>query len=386
MHPAKTQVLAMGRRWGKSTLGGAVSLACASQGAKVAWVVPTYKNGRPLWRWAEHTVAPLRPLVEVNRSERVVGFPGGGFLGIYSADNPTSILGESFHLVVVDEAARVAEEVWTETLMPTLADHDGRAILISTPRGRNWFWQEWQKGQTRNDEVKSWTAPSSANPSPQIQKAAQLAEQRVARSVYEQEWLARFVEDGLTMFTIADVDRAQRAARGHQAAQPGQRYTTTVDVGRRRDATIINTFDTAARPYQRVAFDRLERVAYPVIQARIEQRRRDYPGRLIIESNGVGDPLIENLTVPAEPWVTTARSKLQAIQALQTLLERGDIAAPWDARERQALISAAWDDDHTADEVMSLAIFAASVTNAGMQRVIDHYARRAAERTGEKAV
>ena len=68
---------------------------------------------------------------------------------------------------------------------------------------------------------------------------------------------------------------------------------------------------------------------------------------------------------------------MQALQALQLLYERGEIAAPWDARERQALISCAWDDDHTADEVMSLAIFAASVHNP-FQDAMNHYARLAA--------
>lgn len=352
----------MGRRWGKSTLGGAVALACAANGAKVAWTVPTYKNGRPLWRWAEAAIAPLLTSgVRMNRSERMIEFPGGGFLGIYSADNPTSILGESFHVVVMDEAARIDESVWTETIMPTLADFDGRAILISTPRGRNWFYEEWQRGQLPNPHVKSWRAPSTANPNPRIQRAAALAKDRVPTSVYEQEWLARFVEDGLTLFRLEDIAAAERGAVGAQVAQPGRRYLTTVDVGRRKDATVINTFDTAREPFQRVAFDRLERVPYPLIQQRIEDRARAYPGRLVIESNGVGDPLIENLAVAAEPFVTTAKSKVQALQALQLLFEKQRIKAQWDERERQALIRCAWDDDHTADEVMSLAIAAATL-------------------------
>jgi hypothetical protein len=352
----------MGRRWGKSTMGGAISLACANAGAHVAWVVPTYKNGRPLWRWAEATVNPLRRAgVRVNRAERMIEFPTGGFLSIYSADNPTSILGEAFHLVICDEAARMDEAVWTETLMPTLADYDGRAILISTPRGRNWFWEQWQAGQAKDGAVKSWRAPTSANPNPRIQKAAERARGRVARSVYEQEWLAEFVEDGLTLFTIEDIDRA---ASPYDAPAVGQ-FVTSVDVGRRRDATVINTFETSRAPYRRVAFERLERVPYPLIQQRIVETMRDWPGQLIIESNGVGDPLIENLDVYAVPFVTTARSKLQALQALQLLLEQGDIQAAWDARERAALIRCAWDEDHTPDEVMSLAIFALSVAHIG---------------------
>lgn len=352
----------MGRRWGKSTMGGAISLACANAGAHVAWVVPTYKNGRPLWRWAEATVNPLkRAGVQVNRSERMIEFPSGGFLSIYSADNPASILGEAFHLIIADEAARMDEAVWTETLMPTLADYDGRAMLISTPRGRNWFWQEWQKGQSANSEVKSWNAPSSANPNPRIQSAARLARDRVARSVYEQEWQALFVEDGLTLFTIEDIDRA---CLPYELPAAGL-WLTTVDVGRRRDATVINTFDIAQRPYRRVCFERLERVPYPLIQQRIADQARQWPGQLVIESNGVGDPLIENLEVFATPFTTTARSKLQALQALQLLLEHGDIQASWDARERAALIGCSWDNDHTADEVMSLAIFAAQVASGG---------------------
>jgi len=133
-------------------------------------------------------------------------------------------------------------------------------------------------------------------------------------------------------------------------------------VGRRRDATIINTFDITALPYQRVMFDRLERVPYPVIQSKIDARARAYPGPLHIESNGIGDPLIENLSVKAIPFVTTARSKVQAIEAAQLLFERGELKMAWDdSRERAALTSAAWDDDHTADEVMSLAIGAAQM-------------------------
>jgi hypothetical protein len=352
----------MGRRWGKSTLGGAVSLACANMGAKVAWTVPTYRNGRPLWRWAENVCRPLIPArVEINRTDRMISFPSGGFLGIYTADNPTGILGESFHVVVVDEAARIAEEVWTETLLPTLADHDGRAILISTPHGRNWFWEEWQRGQLENGAIKSWRAPSSANPNPRIQKAAELAKERVPNQTYRQEWLAEFVDDGLALLTIDDINRATVGAQGEQPRKDGHTYVTSVDLGRKRDTTVINTFDTTLIPYQRVAFDRIERVPWPKIQEAIEKRVKTYGGRTFVESNGIGDPVIGNLNVSVEEFITSSKSKYNALKALQLLFERGNIKARWDARERQALIKAAWDDDHTADEVMSLAIGAANL-------------------------
>jgi hypothetical protein len=375
-HPAKIKVLSMGRRWGKSVLGGVLTMNVLRQHGRVAWIVPSYKNGRSLWRWAQSVAGPMKRQFDISKAERTISTHRGGFFGIYSADNADAIRGEWFHLVVLDEAARIAEEDWTDAIQPTLADADGDAILISTPKGRNWFWQEWQRGRSGDpNQIKSWRAPTDRNPSERIQKAARLAAERVPRATYEQEWLARFVEDGLTLFRVADVDRAARDI----PERTGGPYVTTVDIGRRRDATVINTFDVSAEPYVRVAFDRLERVPYPAIQTAIENRARAFPGALWVESNGVGDPVIENLTVPCQPFVTTARSKVQAIQALQLLFERDRIKARWDARERAALIAAAWDDEHTADEIMSLAIFASAAGKPSAQSLLSYYQRRLAQ-------
>ncbi len=144
---------------------------------------------------------------------------------------------------------------------------------------------------------------------------------------------------------------------GEQAPIAQHRYLTSVDIGRRQDATVINTFDITARPFQRVKHERVERLPYPVIQQKIEQRSREYPGRLWVESNGVGDPVIENLNVPAQAFVTTARSKVQALQSLALLLERGDLKAAWTDQERYELTIYRYDDrDLVQDCVMSLAI------------------------------
>lgn len=195
----------MGRRWGKSVLGMVLAMACASAGGRVAWIVPTYKNGRSLWRAVEGVAGRMgKKYVRVNRTDRTIEFlESGGFIGIYSADNPDAIRGDAFNLVICDEAARIPEEVWTEVIQPTLADADGDAILISTPKGRNWFWREYQQGLMVKPDIKSWRAPSSDNPSPQIQRAAALAKTRVPDLVYRQEWEAEFVEDSATIFSMS---------------------------------------------------------------------------------------------------------------------------------------------------------------------------------------
>lgn len=147
-HPARVKVVACGRRWGKSVVCGAVAITTAAIGGHVAWVVPYYRNSRAVWRFIERATAPINGQLRINRTERVVEFPDyagriglGGAIGVYTADNPDTIRGESFDLIVIDEAAHIKEEVWLEVLQPTLADRNGKAYLISTPKGLNWFWQ-----------------------------------------------------------------------------------------------------------------------------------------------------------------------------------------------------------------------------------------------------
>src|SRR5688572_20744124 len=90
-HPSKRKYLAMGRRWGKTTLGGSLGLAAAAHGGKVAWVSPTYKNSRPLWRFAEMHCRPLDGTIRILRAEQEIEMPGGGFLSLFSGENATGI-------------------------------------------------------------------------------------------------------------------------------------------------------------------------------------------------------------------------------------------------------------------------------------------------------
>jgi phage terminase large subunit-like protein len=316
----------MGRRWGKTVLGGTTAVACASRGARVAWVVPTYKNGRPLWRWAELTVGPLKNArrVLVNKSERTMEFHGGGGLAVYSMDNPDSILGEAFHLVIVDEAARIAENVWTDAIMPTLADHGGRAIFISTPKGKNWFWKEWIKGQEGRPDVMSWQAPTAANPNPRIQRAAELARGRVSERTYQQEWLAQFVDDGSIFRGVQAAATSERAER-----VDGHTYVMGCDWGKYNDYTVLTVIDATDR--RLVALDRFHQIDYTLQIGRVKALADRYlPDIIVAEKNSIGDPILERLyyehNLPVKPFTTTNASKAKVIDALSLAFERGSLA------------------------------------------------------------
>lgn len=319
----------MGRRWGKSTLGGAISLGLASIGGRVAWCVPQYRNGRPLWRFARNTVAELvaAGLIRSNESERLIEFPNGGSLGVYSMDNPDSIRGEAFHLVILDEAAMMPESVWQEAIEPTLADYGGEAILISTPKGRNWFWREWQHGRDGTEDYASWTAPSSANPNPNIKRAAELARFRVPEQSYRQEWLAEFLESGGSVFRrvrdAVDTGIDPTPTAGHD-------YVIGVDWGKQHDFTVVTVLDLFWNAV--VAVDRFNQIDYHVQMTRIQTLVDRYrPISVVVERNSMGEVLVEQADRrgwPVEAFTTNNASKRKAIDDLALAFEQGRLRIP----------------------------------------------------------
>ncbi len=318
----------MGRRWGKTVLGGDVALATASQGAPVAWVVPIYKNGRALWRWVEATVSPAKRarLCSVNKTERTVEFINGGFLGVYSADSEDSIRSEKFQLVIVDEAARIPESAWTDAIYPTLADYDGDAILISTPKRKNWFYHEYLKGLGGDPSHASFNAPSSANPNPNIQRAARLARERVPDDAYRQEWLAEFLDNGGEVFR-----RVRECATAIMPEQPYEGdFVMGLDWGKQNDFTWITVMDRQTR--QVVDMDRFNQVGWALQRQRvIAMNERWKPSAIWAESNSIGGPNIEALWAEGLnvwPFETTSLTKEPLIQSLVLGFERREIGIP----------------------------------------------------------
>jgi len=324
-HPAKTKILSMGRRWGKTVLGGALVGITLQQHGRVAWIAPTYKNTRPMWRWllmATAADAKAKRLT-VHKSDRTITTRRGGFLGMYSGENIDSIRGEAFHLVVLDEAARLPEDAWTDAIMPTLADLDGDAVLISTPKGKNWFFTQWIQGQEGRDDVKSWVAPTCANPMPTIQRAFERVRGLVSERTFKQEWLAEFIDDGSVFRNILESATAPRQDR----PQGGATYVAGVDWALSTDFTVLTVIDATNR---RVAFiDRFNGVDYSLQRQRIAAAcERFHVAAVIAEENAMGKPNNDELRrmgLPVRDFTTTNASKAELVESLAAAFEQGNI-------------------------------------------------------------
>lgn len=64
---------------------------------------------------------------------------------LLGADNPDSLRGIYLDGVVLDEYGDMNPEMWRKVIRPALSDRTGWAIFIGTPKGRNSFWDLYNK-------------------------------------------------------------------------------------------------------------------------------------------------------------------------------------------------------------------------------------------------
>ena len=313
----------MGRRWGKTVMGGVIVANVLRQHGKAAWIVPTYKNGRPLWRWMRSIFAGLAQagIVDISKAEQVITTRRGGFFAIYSEENIDSARGEWFHVIVNDEAAKFREESRYDVIEPLVADCDGDIIDISTPRGRNWFWREAMK----SDGVENvfFHAPTSDNPSGHIRKAAVMAKDRMPERSYRQEWLAEFIEDSGGVFRHVQECATLQPATPYQGGQ----FVMGVDWGKSNDFTVITLIDVVNN--HMVAIERFNQIDYVIQMGRLKALYEQWkPDVIVAERNSIGEPLLEQLYregLPVMAFTTTNATKAAVIDGLAMALERRQI-------------------------------------------------------------
>jgi hypothetical protein len=318
-------VINIGRRAGKTTLGIDRCATVETLAYPVGWFSPSYKMLIEVWRNAERIFTPItnRKSVQDHRLE----FVTGGVLEFWSLDDPNVARGRKYKRVIIDEAAMIPSlmDAWNYVLRPTLADYKGDAWFLSTPKGLNFFWQMWQWGQDpAMGEWASWKMPTTANPLIPLSEVEAMRATMPER-VFAQEILADFVEDAAGVFRrVRDAATAEATDRG----KPGDQYLFGVDFGKHEDFTVITVVDIKRKAL--VWMDRFNQIDYHVQIGRLQELyQRFKPVVIIAERNSMGDPLIEQLQrqgLPVWPFTTTHATKTEAIDALALAFERGEIS------------------------------------------------------------
>lgn len=158
-------VLKCGRRFGKTELTKELAIQPMLEGKSVGYWTPTYKDLNDVWEELKFT---LHDII-VHRSEQLkkLKIVTGGFIDMWSLEDPNSGRGRKYHRVIIDEAekARHLKEAWEAAIRGTLTDHQGDAWFMSTPKfGQTYFKRTLFSNQEKFDNWKSWRFTSYDNP------------------------------------------------------------------------------------------------------------------------------------------------------------------------------------------------------------------------------
>lgn len=252
--PHKRIVLNWGRRTGKS-MGAGIKVAMEAimhQGTYYI-IAPTIGNAEKIY-WDEvlKTIFKESPLVDqqfvrdvmkrkdykevgFNQNEKSVTIdyienarvqmPDGSWqtinhdtkkprskIVLYGATEPDNILGIGLRGVVLDECAKMPNfnYVWRKVVRPMLGDQMGWAVFISTPLGIFNPWYEWVN-IAKADPEKYFYSHANAYGNPyfpdsEIEEAREDAIAANELHVFEQEWLADFVNPEGAIFPEFDPD------------------------------------------------------------------------------------------------------------------------------------------------------------------------------------
>jgi hypothetical protein len=324
------RTICAGRRWGKTKLGAHEILKAARKPDSMNWwVANTYKNVRRGYREIVRQCPPrmLAKPPPVDTSQNLaLHFKTGAVIEFYSGERPDSMAGEGNDFVLIDEGALMPDNVWQQIIRPTLMDTLGRALIISTPRGHNWFWEMWKRGMEGRAGYRSWRFPQTSNPYvPQEETDA--AEEELPQILFRQEIMAEFLASGASIFGLG-VETPNAVLPN--ILDPRGHVFLGVDLAKSADFTVLD--GTRAHDRMPCYHEKFNSLSWP------EQRRRIRNAvdsllatpevemvTVLLDSTGIGDVIHDDLTeeeLDVIPIKFTNQWKEAAVKLLAADLEQ----------------------------------------------------------------
>jgi len=309
---SRFRVVMCGRRFGKSELSQIEIITNALVGKNVAYITPTYQLARVFFEKLIKAVP-----FESNKSELSIKFPNDGSVEFFTGERLDNLRGRKFHLVVIDEASFIPnlEEGWLNSIRPTLTDYKGRALFLSTPKGKNFFYSLYLKNGEADWECFKFTTYDN----PHIDKTEiDDARTQIPQVVFEQEYMANPSENAANPFGSAFIKQCTFELSHEPPIAFG------VDLAKSVDFTAIIGLDKNGSVCHFERFQKDWRQTKQVINSLPKVP-------ILMDSTGVGDPIFEDLQrdgVNVQGYKFSSTSKQQLMEGLASAIHQRKITFP----------------------------------------------------------
>lgn len=329
-----------------------VSVSLTLDQAKLAWnyaltFMSTSKRFKPFLQ--DYIYNPFPTIYLKTRNEKGEVVPSEVWARSL-AKNGLYLLGHSINFILPDECAYIPKypTIEDEVIRMRLADTGGSIMRISTPNGRNFFYNYFQQGQAGDPRFFSYRITTLDNPYVSREYVDQQKE-RMIPEYYAQNVLAEFVslsdffrvEDIQKLYTTPDGDAIELTLP--QDPTPKGVYVMGADLGALRDPTVVEVWRIDGKDPQVVFLGAVQNGRWEASRAYVRTVYERYrPVRTVIDATGNGQPIFQQLIDEdglegTEGFIFSHTSKPDIMTRLQDAVQRRKFTFPY-TLETQTLV------------------------------------------------
>jgi len=329
---AKDIRLVCGVRWGKTMLVAYLALREWLKTDRHIWIVaPNYDLSKKVFNyikiWIEDAFPKSSKFISKNPVPRIENPKKRSWIECKSADSKKSLSGEELDLAIGDEVAWWDKDVHQRYLRARVSSREGKTVYISTPRGQNWFYDDFLRCKQKSNGY-AVRKPSKSSPYFKEEWWEDIREE-LPTDIFNQEYRAQFLENAASVFPNEDI---RKITNEDCLSDPkkDRRYVLGVDLAKYRDWTVVTIIDKYS--HEVVYWDRWQKENWSYTKDKIAELSKRYNHcKVYIDSTGVGDPISDELSekkVLTENFNFSGKNKEQLIKKLRLYIENHSIIIP----------------------------------------------------------
>jgi len=321
---AKHHVACVGRQFGKSLMAINLSLYWMINDGpcKVLWVSPVYSQCQKVQKELMQAIGGSGIVKQCNYSDNFIKLKNGSEILFRSAEKYDNIRGLTVDYGVLDEAAFMKQDAWKEAIRPVFMVRGKKVLFISTPKGKNWFYDLFQLAKSQDyDNYVGYTGSSYDTPYIAIEEIED-AKRTLPEAVFQQEYLAKFIDSGGEVFQHLDNNTFTTWPRAEGKVYCG------IDLGKQEDFTVATFMDHKGRVLE---VYRNQKAEWTTMTNDILKLIKKYNATVQVEVNSIGDVIFEQLKrqwQDTHAFVTSSKSKQEIIEGLILDMNEVNVTIP----------------------------------------------------------
>lgn len=314
------------RQAGKTVLITQLMLyyAVTDPGSHCFYAAPTYSLSKKQFKAIVKGIEDTGLIKSKDAGDYTIELINGSVMSFRSVAQPENLRGDSVSHMFLDEAALYKEEIFTTILKPMLVVKGKKCFLLSTPRGKNWFYKMFKYGL--DDALYrygcyKWTYRD--NPFANLEEIED-ARKTLPKDIFDQEYDAVFIDGGGSVFR--DYSKLETV---YKWANPGPRCFAGLDIAATGDWMVLTIVDEKGSVMK---IHRDTRKPVPQLIRDVVKVLNEYkPVTCLIETNGLGKGMYDQFKAgysKVTEFTTTNDSKSDLVSDLIMSISDAEVKLP----------------------------------------------------------